>query len=176
VEPIQALSKKGVDIEKSWGEAQDIAFKMLKEILTSEPVLLIPNLLKPFKVHVDACRVGKGIGALLLQKNDNGDYQPVAYWSRGLTAAERNYSATELECTALHDTIIHWQVYLLNGLEFEVIVDHYALVYMVTKAGGAESKLNNDYFVFVLIYNNILSVSFIEMEYFIWMQMQSLVY
>jgi hypothetical protein len=35
VEPIQALSKKGVDIEKSWGEAQDIAFKMLKEILTS---------------------------------------------------------------------------------------------------------------------------------------------
>jgi hypothetical protein len=134
---------------------------MLKEILTSEPVLLIPNLLKPFKVHVDACRVGKGIGALLLQKNDNGDYQPVAYWSRGLTAAERNYSATELECTALHDTIIHWQVYLLNGLEFEVIVDHYALVYMVTKAGGAEAQqrllrlcLDLQQFTFRVIHRN----------------------
>jgi hypothetical protein len=161
IEPIQALSKKGVDIEKSWGEAQDVSFKMLKEILTSEPVLLIPNLLKPFKVHVDACRVGKGIGALLLQKNDNGDFQPVAYWSRGLTAAERNYSATELECTALHDTIIHWQVYLLNGLEFEVIVDHYALVYMVTKAGGAEAQqrlvrlcLDLQQFTFKVIHRN----------------------
>jgi hypothetical protein len=100
---------------------------------------LIPNLLKPFRDHVDACRLGKGIGAILLQKNDKESCQPVAYLSRGRTAAERNYSATELEFTALHDTILHWQVYLLNGLEFEIIVDHYALVYMVKKAGGAES-------------------------------------
>jgi hypothetical protein len=89
---------------------------------------------------VDACRVGKGIGAVLLQLNAKDKYQPVAYWSRGLIPAERNYSATELECTALHDTILHWQVYLLNGRKFDVIVDHYALVYMVTKAGGAESQ------------------------------------
>jgi hypothetical protein len=76
---------------------------------------------------------------VLLQKNDVDVFQPVAYWSRALNAPERNYSATELECTALHNTIIHWQPYLMNGIEFEVIVDHYALLYMVTKAGGAEA-------------------------------------
>jgi len=140
LEPIQALSKKGVDVEKAWGKEQEDAFTILKEILTTQPVLLIPDMYKPFRIHVDACRVGKGIGAILLQLNDVEIYQPVAYWSRSLTPAERNYSATELECTALHDTILHWQVYLLNGIEFEAIVDHYALVYMVTKAGGAEAQ------------------------------------
>jgi len=140
IEPIQALSKKGIDVEKAWGENQDKAFETLKTILTTQPVLLIADMYKPFRLHVDACRVGKGIGAILLQLNEKSVFQPVAYWSRALTPAERNYSATELECTALHDTILHWQVYLLNGIEFEAIVDHYALVYMVTKAGGAEAQ------------------------------------
>jgi hypothetical protein len=140
IAPIQALSKKGVDVEKAWKKEQDDAFDSLKEILTSEPVLLIPDVRKPFRIHVDACRVGKGIGAILLQENDEKKFQPVAYWSRALSTPERNYSATELECTALHDTILHWQPYLMNGLEFEAIVDHYALVYMVTKGGGAEAQ------------------------------------
>ena len=62
--------------------------------------------------------------------NGTEHWRPVAYWSRALSAAERNYSATLLECTALHDAICHWRVYLLNGREFDVITDHYALVYM----------------------------------------------
>ena len=140
IAPLQALSKKGIDVELAWQAEQEDAFELLKKILTTPPSLLIPDLHKPFRVHVDACRVGKGIGAVLLQLNSHDKYQPVAYWSRGLIPAERNYSATELECTALHDTILHWQVYLLNGRIFDVIVDHYALVYMVTKAGGAEAQ------------------------------------
>jgi len=140
IAPLQALSKKGIDVELAWQAEQQHAFELLKKILTTPPSLLIPDLHKPFRVHVDACRVGKGIGAVLLQLNSYDKYQPVAYWSRGLIPAERNYSATELECTALHDTILHWQVYLLNGRVFDVIVDHYALVYMVTKAGGAEAQ------------------------------------
>jgi len=140
IAPLQALSKKGIDVEAAWQDEQQEAFELLKKILTTPPSLLIPDLHKPFRVHVDACRVGKGIGAVLLQLNDKDKYQPVAYWSRGLIPAERNYSATELECTALHDTILHWQVYLLNGRIFDIIVDHYALVYMVTKAGGAEAQ------------------------------------
>jgi hypothetical protein len=96
--------------------------------------------MKKFRVHVDACRVGRGIEAILLQLDENiagaGEkevWQPIAYWSRTLTKEERRYSETELECTRLHDSLIHWRVYLQNGLPFEVIVDHYALVYMVTK-------------------------------------------
>ena len=31
---------------------------------------------------------------------------------------------------------MHWKVYLLNGTVTTVVTDHYALVYMVTKAKG----------------------------------------
>ena len=36
----------------------------------------------------------------------------------------------------MHNAIRHWDPYLQNGLEFIVVTDHYALVYMVTKTGG----------------------------------------
>ena len=71
-----------------------------------------------------------------MQKDEDGMDHPVAYWSRGLQPAERNHSATELECTAMHDAILHWQVYLQNAVPFDAVTDHYALVYMVTKVGG----------------------------------------
>ena len=83
--------------------------------------------MKKFRVYKDACRVGRGIGAILLQLDENiaaagkkEVWLPIAYWSRTLTKEERRYSATELECAGLHDSLIHWRVYLQNGLPFEV--------------------------------------------------------
>ena len=136
VAPIQALTKKGVHIKTAWNKECDACFANIKRILTSLPVLMIPDPSKPFYIHVDACRVGHGLGGVLLQRGPLGTLQPVAYWSRGLTDGERKHSATELECTALHDIILHFRTFLLNGLTFEVIVDHYALVYMVLKPSG----------------------------------------
>ena len=148
IAPIQQLARKGVDIEKAWGPEQEASFAKLKEVITTAPVLVLPNVMKKFRVHVDACRIGRGIGAILLQLDEHilvtekrEVWRPVAYWSRSLSKEERRYSATELECTALHDSILHWRVYLQNGLPFETIVDHYALVYMVTKMSGSEGNL-----------------------------------
>ena len=67
IAPIQQMARKGVDIEKDWGPQQDAAFEHLKKVITTAPVLTLPNLMKKFRVHVDACRVGRGIGAILLQ-------------------------------------------------------------------------------------------------------------
>ena len=36
----------------------------------------------------------------------------------------------------MHNCILHWSVYLHNGLPFNVMTDHYALVYMIVKIGG----------------------------------------
>ena len=137
-----------MDIEKAWGPEQEASFAKLKEVITTAPVLVLPSVMKKFRVHVDACRVGRGIGAILLQFAEHilvtekrEVWRPVAYWSRSLSKEERRYSVTELECTALHDSILHWRVYLQNGLPFETIVDHYALVYMVTKMSGSEGNL-----------------------------------
>jgi hypothetical protein len=147
MEPIQRLCRKGADIVGEWGPEADVAFQELKDYLTTAPVLAIPDLNKKFRLHVDTCRIERGVGAVLLQIDDEltktkgeDNWRPVAYWSRSLKDAERRYSDTELECTGLHDAIMHFDVYLRNGFDFDAIVDHYALVYMVTKMCSVEQN------------------------------------
>ena len=134
--PLQDLVKKGVSVTATWkDEIHGAALRRIKRILTSRPVLLNIRLDKKFRVHVDACRRGRGIGAVILQQNEHNDdqWQPVAYWSFKLTSAEREYSATDLECKGMHDSILHWSCYLTNGITFDVVTDHYALVYLISK-------------------------------------------
>ena len=58
----------------------------LKERVTSEPVLAHPELDKQFELEVDAS--GFALGAVLLQKKEDGKKHPIAYYSLTLNAAE----------------------------------------------------------------------------------------
>ena len=135
IAPLQDLMKKNINVVDSWTVEHDRAFEELKRTLTNEPLISHIQVNKKFRIHVDACRRGRGMGAVLLQQNekDENRWYPVAYWSMKLTDTEREYSATDIECKALHDAIFHWAKYLQNGLTFEVVTDHYALVYLATK-------------------------------------------
>ena len=55
----------------------------------------------------------------------------IAYWSRSLKAAERNYSPTEREAMALKDGLIKFQPYL-EGEQIIAITDHAALIWSKT--------------------------------------------
>lgn len=137
IAPIQQLSGSKVkDIRSQWGEPQDKAFAALKKALTTTPVLMLPDPTKPYRVQTDACQIGFGLGAGLYQQDRDGVWRPVAYWSRGLKPAERKRAPTTLECHAMFEAIMHWQVYLRCGQPFELITDHYALVYLALKLGG----------------------------------------
>jgi hypothetical protein len=68
------------------------------------------------KVISDASDVG--VGAILLQ-----DGRPVAYFSKKLNAAERNYSTTEKELAGVMYALKEWRCYLL-GNSFKVVTDH----------------------------------------------------
>ena len=130
--PLYDLIRKGVVVEKVWDPlVHGRAVERIKEALTSKPVLMQVDNTKRFRLKVDACRVGRGIGCILEQQNDQGKWQPVSYFSSSLSKEERNYSATELECKALHDCILHYAVYLKYIPHFEVFSDHNALRYMV---------------------------------------------
>ena len=129
--PLYALTKKGVVVVDVWDDViHGQAIRDIKQALTSKPVLLQVDNTKPFRLMVDACRKGHGLGGILEQQDNNDRWHPVAYFSKSLRAAERNYSATELECKVLHDAILHWSVYLKNVYNFDVFSDHNALVYM----------------------------------------------
>ena len=105
--PLYDLTKKGVIVADVWNDKHEKAAQYIKDALTSKPVLLQIDNTKPFRLIVDACRKGHGLGAILEQPDNDGRWHPVAYYSKSLKKAEREYSATELECKILHDAILH---------------------------------------------------------------------
>ena len=100
----------------------------LKNKVTSTPVLRSPELDKQFEVEVDAS--GYAIGAVLLQRKEDGKKHPIAYYSATLNAAERNYDIYELEYLAIHRACMHWRPFLA-GSPHKVIIwsDHQNLTY-----------------------------------------------
>ena len=88
-------------------------------------VLGFPNFKKPFILATYASMTG--LGACLSQEKDCV-LKPVGFAGRGLTSAERNYTITEQECSAVVWAIQHFRVYL-EGQEFELLTDHNALRY-----------------------------------------------
>ena len=130
--PLYDLIKKGVIVDKEWkDDVHGEAVKRLKRALATKPVLMSVDPNKPFRLKIDACRKGRGIGCILEQQDDLGKWHPVSCYSTSLNKAEREYSATELECKALHDCILHFSTYLKYIPHFEVFTDHNALKYMV---------------------------------------------
>ena len=98
----------------------------------SAPVLKLMDPEDPeaeFEVHTDAS--GYAIGAVLYQKVD-GKLLPVAFHSRKLNPAERNYHTTDQEMLAIVDACRHWRHYLV-GMEFTVKTDHKALQYFFSQ-------------------------------------------
>lgn len=49
-----------------WAKKENTAFNKMKEKLTSDPVLVLPDLRKAFTIHCDFC--GNSIGAVLMQE------------------------------------------------------------------------------------------------------------
>lgn len=112
-----------------WTDEADVAFRKLKECLVSAPVLVCPDYSLPFEVHTDASNYG--VGGMLTQTID-GVERPVAYMSKSLTGAEKNYSITERETLAVLTALEHWRCYLENGQTFTVYTDHSSLKWFLS--------------------------------------------
>src|SRR5205823_5091570 len=69
---------------------------------------------------------GRELGAVLLQLNDNEKEVVIAYASRSLVQAEKNYLITDQECLAIMWAIEHFHKYLI-GKKFMIITDYNAL-------------------------------------------------
>ncbi|GFV95296.1 retrovirus-related Pol polyprotein from transposon 17.6 [Trichonephila clavipes] len=86
------LKKKGAKF--NWSTEAEDALNKEKRALTEAPVLQLPNFQEQFNLFTDAS--GVGIGADL-----NPNHRPIAFASRTLNRAERNYTVTERECLAV---------------------------------------------------------------------------
>ena len=102
-----------------------MAFDLLKEKLTTAPILRVPDPQKQFVVITDAS--GEGLGGVLMQ-----DDQVVAYESRKLKNYEQNYAPHDLELAAIVHALQMWRHYLI-GKPFELKFDHHNLKYIFTQ-------------------------------------------
>ncbi|MCP3662607.1 MAG: DDE-type integrase/transposase/recombinase [Gammaproteobacteria bacterium] len=111
-----------------WNPEAQNAFDTLKAKLTEAPVLQYPDFRREFTIETDAS--GYGVGAVLAQNNEQNRLQPVAYCSRVMSAAERNYSATEKECLAVIYGLKQYRHYVL-GRHCTILTDHQALRWLL---------------------------------------------
>lgn len=90
------------------------------------PMLRLPDINQPFQVYCDASSLG--VGAVLMQ-----DGYPLAYYSRKLSKAEKNYTMGEQETLAIIAACTQWRCYL-EGVHFTLYTDHRPLEALPTQA------------------------------------------
>jgi len=91
------------------------------------PVLSLLKREGKFRVEMDTS--GHIIGEVLSQEQD-GKWKPIAFLSRTIQPAERNYEIYNKKLLAIVEALTKWRQYLLNTMElFEVWMDHENLKY-----------------------------------------------
>jgi len=123
-----------------WGERQERAFTQIKQILSKEPILKLPDLDRPFVVQSDASN--ETLGACLLQEYDGiiiiiiiilllSIKHPVMYASKQLLPPEQNYSVGEREPLAIIWAVNKFHRFLYRR-HFVLECDHRPLKYLQT--------------------------------------------
>ena len=108
-----------------WSPHQQHAFNLVKEKLSSAPTLAIfdPTLETTLSAHASSY----GLGAVMTQKQKDGNWKPVVFISRALSATERRYAQIEKEARATTWACEKLADYLF-GKRFHVETDHKPLV------------------------------------------------
>lgn len=99
------------------------AFETLKRLFAKKLLLKHPNPEEPLVIQVDTNDMA--IGAVLLQRNEEGNLQPCAYISQKLTDMARHWAIWEKEAFAVRWTLLTWH-HRLEGsnVPFKVCTDH----------------------------------------------------
>ncbi|KAG7567925.1 Zinc finger CCHC-type superfamily [Arabidopsis thaliana x Arabidopsis arenosa] len=115
----------GKDTKFQWSEECEKSFSELKAMLTSAPVLVLPEEGEPYTVYTDASITG--LGCVLMQKGS-----VIAYASRQLRKHEGNYPTHDLEMAAVVFALKIWRSYLY-GAKVQIFTDHKSLKYIFTQ-------------------------------------------
>ena len=119
----EALKQKKI----IWTQECEHAVNAIRQYLVQEPVLILPDIQKPFRVDTDAS--GYGVGAILSQEKE-GNWHPVAYFSKALSPCQQRYSTTERELLSIVLAVEHFQIFLY-GEKFTVVTDHEPLKHLL---------------------------------------------
>jgi hypothetical protein len=105
------MLRKGQKIK--WTAEPRKSFDQIKRALTEAPVLVSPDYSKDFIIFSFASF--DSVAAVLLQKNDQGQEQPISFFSKALRDAELRYRIMEKQAYALVKALKAFRVYVLHS-------------------------------------------------------------
>ena len=113
------------------------AFDRLKAACLQAPILSFPDFNKLFLLETDTS--GRGLGAVLSQKQADGRYHPIAYASRVMNETEQRYHSNKQEFLALKWAVTeqfheYFSPYRKNRNKFVVHTDNNPLIYIFSSA------------------------------------------
>lgn len=123
MEPFYNLLRKGVKFH--WSDSCQRAYEQLKKEITSDQVLVHFDPNKPIVLTTDACNTA--IAGVLSHRFSDGSLRPIAFVSRALNRAERNYSTIQKEALAIVFSVTKLHQFLI-GVKFELHTDHKPLL------------------------------------------------
>jgi len=128
--PLFNLTKK--DVPFHWDQEEEQAFRSLQSTLTMAPVLILLDYDKPFTLITNTSDYTTG--SILEQEDAFGRSYPVAYFSKSLQPAERNYKIHDKELLAIIHSLKHFCHYLQgNKYCTKIFSDHVNLQYFTLK-------------------------------------------
>ena len=113
----------------AWTDACDLAWTRPREAPISDAILVYPDYTRDFLLGCDGS--GEGLGAALLQADDDGE-KVAAYASRSLLEHAKTWTATELEAAALIWALESLRPYI-DGVNVTIRTDHAPLEYIRSK-------------------------------------------
>ena len=122
---VKGGNKSKVDPKFIWGNEQEQAFNMSKELLQSESLLVHFDPSKPLILQTDASPYG--LGAVISHQVDDESDRPIAFASRTLSGSELNYAQIEKEGLSIIFGLKKFHKYLY-GRHFSIITDHKPLI------------------------------------------------
>ncbi len=127
--PLTAMTKRSAS-RLMWSPEALRSFQELKARFTSAPILRHPDPERQFTIEVDASNTG--VGAVLSQRQgEPAKLYPCAFFSRKLSAAERNYDVGNRELLAMKLALEEWRHWLEGTTHpFIVLTDHKNLEYL----------------------------------------------
>ena len=108
MKPLQKLLKRDAKFE--WTDEGKIAFKSIKDAISMSPVLISPDYSKYFQIFSFASE--DTIVSVLLQKNKEGQEQPIGFMSRALQNSELKYTTMEKEAYSLVKSLKHFKTHI----------------------------------------------------------------
>ena len=125
--PLYQLTEKPKRKDFTWRAEHETAFQALKNAIIEDITLAYPDFSKPFVVQTDAAQFG--IGACLMQRQDDGSLRPISFASRTLSKREIQYSTIEKETAAILFACETFYPYLY-GKHFTLQCDHKPITYL----------------------------------------------